>query len=497
MSMTLRERAYLIGKAFKGQFDLSNDSVGMQLLKGIYPSVGGDPPARTIKNHLDSYSTMPWLRTCASKVAYGVATAEWKLYVRQSKVDGKLKVVRDFKAQRKTGQKRRDHIKSLRNGGELREIEDHPLLDFLNEGNTMFKGFSVKKLTQVSLDLVGEAFLIKERNPLGAPVRSWPLPAHWVVDMPTPANRFYRVSFRSFQGDIPDTEVLHLRDPNPTHPYGRGSGIAQSLSDELETDEYASKHLKAFFYNRARPDFIVYPKADGMSSGLKREEVLRIEKDWTDKNQGFWRAFRPYFMTREVGIHQFDQNFQQMQLIELLKHERDVIIQVFGFPPELFGILESSNRATIEAAEMLFARWCVEPRLEFLRSELQACLVPEYDERLILDYESPVEEDKEFALKAMQAQPATVRVNEWRELQDLDPIDGPEGEMFLKPGTISVIDKLEPQEAVAEPTPAERPIQQPTLPAPNKELPDISLKALSDDDLATLYAIAEKMEDQR
>lgn len=490
MQMTIKERLYLLGKAFKGNFDLPADSVGLQLLKGIYPTAGGEPPVRTTQAHLNGYNTMPWLRTCASKVAYGVATADWKLYVRQSQ---QRKPVRDYTAQRIHGKARRAHLKSLHENGELREIETHPMLDFLNEGNTLFKGFSCRRMMQVSLDLVGEAFAIKERNALGAPVRSWPIPAHWVVDTPTPTDRNYRISFRGFQGLIPDSEVLYLRDPNPVHPYGRGSGTAQVLADELETHEYAGKHLKAFFYNRARPDFMVYPKSDGLSSTLQKGEVLRLEKDWTDKNQGFWRAFRPYFMSREVGIHEFQQNFQHMQMTELLRHERDTIIQVFGFPPELFGVLESSNRATIDAAELLFARWCVEPRLEFLRSELQANLVPDYDDRLILDYESPVAEDQEFQLKAMQAMTTTVRVNEWRELQGLDPIDGPEGEVFVKPGTMSITEKLE---ETAPPAPAPG---APGVPAGQEQLKPgrpvaAMLRDASDEDIQKLYEIAERLQ---
>jgi hypothetical protein len=278
-----------------------------------------------------------------------------------------------------------------------------------------------------------------------------------------------------------------------------------ALSDELETDEYASKHLKAFFYNRARPDFIVYPKADGISGGLKREEVMRVEKDFLDKNQGFWRAFRPYFMTREVGIHEFEQNFQHMQMIELLKHERDTIIQVFGFPPELFGILESSNRATIEGAELMFARWCVEPRLEFQRSELQAMLVPEYDERLILDYVSPVAEDKEFKLKVMVAMPTTVKVDEWREFQGLTPLEEKDGgENFIKPGTMSIVENLDPTplpgmgpdgKPLPLPTPPLDPNKPVGAPKPKPKPVAAMLRHLTDDELVGLLNVSNRLKE--
>jgi HK97 family phage portal protein len=469
-TMTFKERLYLMRKALQGTFDLPADSVGLNLLKGLYPSAGGEPPLRTTRATLDGYNTMPWLRAVTSKVGYAVASTRWCLYVKNKKTSGTgpLKPVRDMTLQRAMGPERFALMRNARLNGELKEIEDHPLLDFLNDGNTIFKGFNVRRLLQISLDLVGEAFLIKERNPLGAPVRSWPIPAHWVTDTPVPSHPFYSISYKGLQGEIPESEMLYLRDPNPVHPYGRGSGTAMVLADELETEEYATKHIKAFFYNRARPDFIVYPKADGVSSTLQREEVLRVEKDWSDKTQGFWRAFRPYFMTREVGIHEFEQNFQHLQLIELKQHERDTIVQVFGFPPELLGIIENSNRATIEAAEMYFAKWALTPRLEFLRTELQARLVPEYDDRLILEYESPIQEDKEFSLKVMQAQPKAFSINEWRELAHKDPLDGDEGEQFMGPLNVEVVETLEEAE---EPDPL---MMEPgAFPLPGKPKPQL------------------------
>jgi SPP1 gp7 family putative phage head morphogenesis protein len=80
-------------------------------------------------------------------------------------------------------------------------------------------------------------------------------------------------------------------------------------------------------------------------------------------------------------------------------------------PPEVFGILNNSNRATIEAAEFLMGKFVLVPRLEFTRSVLQQMLVPEFDERLILEYESPVADD-------VAAQNAVMTANSWAFIAD-------------------------------------------------------------------------------
>ena len=55
---------------------------------------------------------------------------------------------------------------------ELEEIEEHPLLDLLNNCNPYMTGTFMRQLTQIYLDSVGEAFWIKERNNLGMPIEA-------------------------------------------------------------------------------------------------------------------------------------------------------------------------------------------------------------------------------------------------------------------------------------------------------------------------------------
>jgi hypothetical protein len=112
-----------------------------------------------------------------------------------------------------------------------------------------------------------------------------------------------------------------------------------------------------------------------------------------------------------------------MQFSELRSQEADIIMQVWGIPPELFGRLANSNRATITLALQIFGKSVLVPRLERLRHWLQANLVPEYDSPLILEYDSPVPEDREFSLSVMKAQPAAFQLNEYRELANLQEDD--------------------------------------------------------------------------
>lgn len=423
MALSLIQRMKLLGKAAIGIFSNTSAEQAYGMLAGILPGGVGQPPKRGTKELLNAYNEMPWLRAVVNKVSRGVASTPWQLYV----VRRGGKAVKAAKIQRADYDVRRKLLAVCRKQAELVEIEEHPLLDLLDNANSFLTGLTARQLTQVHLDLVGEAFWLKERNGAGKPVAFWPLPPDWVISTPTPTHRFFRVSFRAWQGEIPDTEILWIADPDPTNPYGRGSGMARALADELETDEYAAKHTKSWFYNRARPDLVI------SGEGIRPEDTARLEEDWLRKNQGFWKAFKPYFLSKKVDIQTLSQTFENMQLVDLRKYERDTIIQVYGVPPEILGIIENSNRSTIDASDYLFARWVVQPRLEFLRAVLQERLVPEFDDRLILDYESPVAEDKEYNLKVAQAAPWSMTVDEWREMQGRKPLPDGQGQVYMLP----------------------------------------------------------------
>lgn len=438
MQLNWMQRALLVGQALKGILDVRPDSPVGQMLKGMWPSVHGDPPKRQGRQYLETYSTMPWARAPVSRIADSISSLHWRLYV--EKKNGVA--VRNRRWQESGAEIRKGIMTQALRDGAAQEIEHHVLLDALHHGSVNLSGKATFKVSQAHLELMGETFWLKERNGLGAPIAFWPIPPHWVIDTPSPSGRFYRVSFRAWQGEIPDTEMVWFKDPDPVNPYGRGSGSGQALADELELDEYAAKTIKQFYFNNAKPDFMVYPKGEG--SSMSPDQAASLERKWLDGQQGFWRRFKPYFLSREVGIHEFTQNFQHLQLNEQRNHSRDTVLQTFGISPEILGVVDKSNRATIEGAFYAYQKLTIEPRSEMWRSELQQKVVPDYDPRLILEYDSPVQDDRQFALDSYKAKSSTVKVDEWRAMQGLPPLGGKEGELFIRPINETVEEMLAP-----------------------------------------------------
>ena len=397
------------------------------------------PPKVGTRDLLQAYSTMPWLRAVAGKIATAVSVTQWRLYVIREGSNGESRIITPRGIQKCPTKELRDRkIRRLtkQNGSatvfNLEEITDHPLLDLLEHGNEWMTGRDVFKVTQLHYDLTGEAFWLIERNRLGLPVAIWPLPPHWITDFPTPDSPYYKIQFDQKKAEIPVTEIIRICDPDPMNPYGRGTGLARALGDELETDEYAAKHVKTFFYNRARPDLII------SADDLTKEDTMRLEEGWLAKMRGFWNAYKPYFINKKIDVKEIGQTFENMQLTQLRKHERDTIIQVFGAPPEKLGVLSQSNRSTIAAADLFWTKDLIMPRVENLRTVIQSRLVPLFDERLILDYDSPVVEDSEHELRVMSAMPGAFTKNEWRAMANKDSL-GEIGDVFLlQPGQVQL-----------------------------------------------------------
>ncbi len=441
------------------------------LLAGIFPY--GQLPRRGTRELMQAYRHLPWLRTVTQRIAQDVAGVPWRLY--RAKRKGTKALV--LRAQ---GPVRRKLLDEAAGDGLLDEIEDHPALDLLGRLNPAMSGLVGRMVTQLYLDLKGEVFWVLERNGAGEPVEAWPVPPHWIIETPSQSRPWYRASYLGWLRIFPEEDVVWIRSPDPENPYGRGTGIAEALSDELDIDEFAAKHVKAWFYNRAMPDAIV------SLEGLGDDEVKRLKEKFDSQFRGVEKAGQVHVTNAKLSVEVLSQTFKEQQLGELRQLQRDTVLQVFNVPPECLGIIENSNRATIGAADFLYAKGVLVPRLDFLASEQQP-LVDLFDPSLLLDYVSPVPDDREFEQKVMVQVPAVFTIDEHRALAGKPPLPNGEGDVLYEPAAVPAFGAPPPEPAPEEPKPGDPPPDEPlpgekaplrALPSPRKDLPPGSQAAL-------------------
>lgn len=390
-------------KGLFGAGEAASTSAG-GLLGSVLQS--GKAPTRGTKELLQAYRTHPWFHTVVHRIAGEVAAQHFDLYRSKARAPA-AKMVQTRAA---IGYAPADAVK----------VDSHPLLALLETPNPKFSRALFFYLVQAYLDTKGEAVIVIERGAGGQPVELWPVPPHWLAEPPHSGYPWYRFSFGAWQRTIAEDDVIYIAHPDLEQPYGRGVGTGETLADEIDIDEFASKHLKSWFFNRALPD--VFLSVEGVTS---EAEALRYETKLKQKHGGRDKAFQVHVVSGKVDVKELGHTFREQQLPELRGQQRDTVAQVFGVPPEILGIVENSNRATIDAAMVIMGRFVTVPRLSFLADALTHWARRAYkDPQLCLGFVSPIPEDAAFSLQVMNAQPSLFTKNEWRALAGKAPVDG-------------------------------------------------------------------------
>lgn len=405
-----------------------------QMLTGL------TPPRLGTHAFLEAYKRMPWLHAAVRRRAEGLAELEWEVYGGARSTGNVRSLYRGAVAEVKR-KARRPHLldaatiraratKSLVASGALTRLDGHALYELLERPNPAMTGRTLWQLASKHLDLSGENLWIRERREgMGGPPKElWPISPAWVIKTPSQRSPWYEVQSQAWRAKIPESEMVWMRHLDPADPYQRGVGIAQAIGDELESDDYASKMGKSRFFNRMNVDVMV--SLDKMSDVELKKHVVEFK----NQHEGPDAAAGWHWFNRDVKVTPVSQTMVEAQYVEFRKLMRDFCIQVFGVPPEVLGIIENSNRASIQAAQLLFALLCTVPTAEFIATELNAWLIPDYvGENLVLSYVSPVPDDVEAEDRVMAAVPAAFTIDEYRERAGYEPLPNGEGRVHMGP----------------------------------------------------------------
>lgn len=367
----------------------------------------GNSPRRGTKELLQAYRTHPWLHAVVHRIAFAVSQNGFELY-------------RPPRRGEKARARRWQTKDAVGYGPESEELESHPFLDLLANPNPLISAGVFMYLVSAYLDIKGEIPIVVERGASGKPLQLWPIPPHWLVDLPRTGSPYYRFSYAAWQRLVPETDVIFIRYPDLEQPYARGVGTAETLADEIDIDEFATKYLKGWFFNKGVPDiFLSVENVSSEAEARRYEEVLR------QKYAGGGKGNQVHVTNGKVDVKEIGRSFKDQQLPDLRAQERDIVLQVFSVPPEVMGVIENSNRATIDAANYLFTTGVVFPRLSFIADAFTAFARVAYnDPSLVVGFCSPVPEDTAFQLTVFTAQPTLFTKNEWRSLGGRPPVEG-------------------------------------------------------------------------
>ncbi|WP_288785424.1 phage portal protein [uncultured Bacteroides sp.] len=316
----------------------------------------------------------------------------------------------------------------MNSDGTETELTNHPFLDFMAQPNPLYEMSSsaMWRLHEIYLMLVGESFMLIERDERGKPVELWVVPPHWVKMTPHLGSPTYTiVSPGGLTMTVPVDDMFVMKQLNPYDPFMRGLGIAESIADEVEIDEYAAKFQKRFFYNDATPPVVfLMPEA----SKEQRDEFMA---NWNKKHKGVENSHRAAALSGNVDVKELgSSDGKNLGFIESRVAMRDAVLEHFGMPREIMGITENSNRSTADAAQYIYAKNVLTPKIGAREEAVNKQLLPLFGNNLVWRYDPVIPYDKEFdKSKALDAyDKGLITKNEARRLMDLPDVDG--GDVF-------------------------------------------------------------------
>jgi len=322
------------------------------------------------------------------------------------------------------------------------KLENHLLELLLNNpcSDNAITRYGLFYITQVYLLLPGgEAFWLKERNGLGVPTELWPIPPNWVVRIPSKTQNCFWVQPMGNMDASPTPvlpeDMVYFKKLDITNPYLRGVGRLNAIGDEIETDEYMAKYSKKFFYNGAIPEGV------GMAPGADENTLDRIREEWQQKYGGYNNNGKMAWLGWDAKIQVLKETTKEMDFVESRKYLRDTTNQHFSIPPEIFGILENSNRATIDAAYYLYTKNVLRKELRFIADTITRQLLPDFGKGETFEYENIVPEDLEFALKKAGEgiSRGTLTVDEWRLANAYKELPNGRGKILYIPSNMTAV----------------------------------------------------------
>ncbi|MCQ2589285.1 MAG: phage portal protein [Treponema sp.] len=292
-----------------------------------------------------------------------------------------------------------DIRKNGKNAEVIAEHEFYELLENPVPNYTEIDGWTLKYFTFCQLELVGECAWIKVRE--GSKIVALlPVLKSWIIAKPTIENRYYKILPYGEVGNttviVPVEDVILFKDIDMSDPYGNGLGLAESIADEIETDEFASKYQKNFFYNDATPPFVI----TGFQGGEAQAD--KVKKTFMEKLGGYFHAREPAVLTGSADVKTLGINPKELDMVASRKYLRDECLHHFRLPPEVMGIIENSNRSTIDASFYLMQKNVMLPRLARFERVLNRQLLPDFDKDLICKHDFEIDEDIDQKLRIYQ-----------------------------------------------------------------------------------------------
>lgn len=287
-----------------------------------------------------------------------------------------------------------------------KEILNHQAVRVWNKPNDFMHGQFFREYFSLLLELTGLVYWVVVRNAVGIPIAIWPIKRNCIVPIPDPKKfllGYLYIGPMNERIPLGLDEVIPLQLVDPSDPLG-GVAPAEPLMTDLESARYTSEFRRNYFKNSANPGGVIQIEND---TNLTDDEFDELSERWAEQHRGVRNAHRVAIIERGKWI-QNDQSLKDLMLVELRQDDRNTVYEAYRTSKALMGVAEDVNRANAEAAEYVFSKWNLVPKLARIRDALNFSFMPMFSSaangQYYWDFDNPVPTD-------WQADAATTAAN--------------------------------------------------------------------------------------
>lgn len=283
----------------------------------------------------------------------------------------------------------------------VKQLDTHPFLDLLANPNPLMTSWSLLYTAAASMEICG-------RSLWWLPGKSaiWPIPISWVTSFEG-GSRWtsfkIRTPYSGEEFEIDADECVFAFYPDPSDPHGAISPL-QAAWSAIDADEQIITTQASIFRRGIMPTSAIILGEDGdtkvrprLEDSQRRQIINAVRKMYA----GAFHAGEPLILDQMIAdVKPLQNTPREMDFVKSGDAIKARIFQAFGVSAIIAGEIEGSNRASSDAADRHFIRFCIGPKLELMSQTLTSWLRVVYGEPdLVVWFERPVADDAAVSLQ--------------------------------------------------------------------------------------------------
>lgn len=318
------------------------------------------------------------------------------------------------------------------------EAWDHPVYRLLHDSpNDEMPSLTWREAMMGHLGLAGKAFSIITTNRRGQAIDLYPADWHQMdVDRDPDTRRLrYWLDDRGKREYFPPERVFHIPAFSPDGIQGY-SPIR--LADEAVGLGLASTEFAARFYGQGMNMGIVLEHP----GELGKEGRDNLKADLMEQGGGLQNSWLPLILEEGMKVDRIPMPLRDAQFIEREKLTRDDLCGLYRVPPHMVANLDRATFSNIEHLSIEFVMFTMLPWVKrweqvanwklFTAEERAQGYYAAFNLNGLMrgDYKSRQEG------LAIQRQNGVINADDWRDMEEMNPIGGPAGQAYLVNGNM-------------------------------------------------------------